>query len=300
MINKSVVRGCSDPNYSNSYEGAISMCIYCGTTNYRKIYENHYGPIPKDETGRSYEIHHIDGNHSNNDPENLKAVTIQEHYDIHYSQQDWVACLIMSDRMKISPEEKSSLAKQHAQERVNKGEHHFSKRLDGSSLASDRVIAGTHPLMTLEYKNNARMLQELKAEMGIHVFQDKELTRKNMHTLISEGKHPTCHIWTCEVCGKTGKSKTNYTRWHGTNCGKIIKYSDKGKEKCRATVAKKYEAGYINPASKVWRITDTLTGEVTEFIGLKTWAEQNNYNASTVDWSVRKHGRYKHFIIIKC
>lgn len=52
------------------------MCMYCGTNKYRKIYVNHFGPIPKDITGRSYEIHHIDGNHLNNDPNNLKAVSI--------------------------------------------------------------------------------------------------------------------------------------------------------------------------------------------------------------------------------
>jgi hypothetical protein len=31
-------------------------------SNYRKIWENYYGLIPIDEKGRSYEIHHIDGN----------------------------------------------------------------------------------------------------------------------------------------------------------------------------------------------------------------------------------------------
>jgi DNA polymerase III epsilon subunit-like protein len=35
------------------------MCIYCNTKNYRKIYENHYAPIGKDNNGRSYDIHHI-------------------------------------------------------------------------------------------------------------------------------------------------------------------------------------------------------------------------------------------------
>ena len=28
---------------------------------YRKIYEAHYGPIPKDSDGKTYEIHHLDG-----------------------------------------------------------------------------------------------------------------------------------------------------------------------------------------------------------------------------------------------
>ena len=31
-------------------------------TNYRKIYEKVYGPIPREDNGRSFEIHHIDGN----------------------------------------------------------------------------------------------------------------------------------------------------------------------------------------------------------------------------------------------
>ena len=61
------------------------MTIYlkrASTTITRKIYIKHFGNIPKDGDGRSYEIHHIDGNHSNNDPSNLRAVTIKEHYEI--------------------------------------------------------------------------------------------------------------------------------------------------------------------------------------------------------------------------
>lgn len=87
------------------------MCIYCGTQYHRLIYENHFGPIPKDEEGRSYEIHHVDGNHNNNELSNLTCVTIKEHYAIHLEQGDHKACLIMAARMQISPEEKSRLAK---------------------------------------------------------------------------------------------------------------------------------------------------------------------------------------------
>lgn len=86
------------------------MSIY-SSTDHRKIYETLVGPIPKDEDGRSYEIHHIDGNHNNNEITNLLCVSIKEHYEIHKSQGDFKACLIMSQRMKISPEEKSHLAK---------------------------------------------------------------------------------------------------------------------------------------------------------------------------------------------
>lgn len=86
------------------------MNIY-SKSDHRKIYEKYVGPIPKDENGRSYEIHHIDGDHSNNNLSNLLCVSIKEHYEIHKAQGDFRACLIMSQRMKISPEEKSYLAK---------------------------------------------------------------------------------------------------------------------------------------------------------------------------------------------
>jgi hypothetical protein len=72
---------------------------------HRKIYIKHFGAIPN-----GFDIHHIDGNHSNNDPSNLKAVSLQEHYDIHYSQGDYAAALRIAQRMGLSKEQKSKLA----------------------------------------------------------------------------------------------------------------------------------------------------------------------------------------------
>ena len=71
---------------------------------YRKIWSNAYGEIPKDDKGRSYDIHHINGNHNDNRLENLKAVSIQEHYDIHSANGDTFACQKILFRMKVSPE----------------------------------------------------------------------------------------------------------------------------------------------------------------------------------------------------
>ena len=76
-------------------------------TTYRKIYEDHFGPIPLDESGRTFEIHHIDGDHLNNSIENLKAVPIQEHYNIHYAQGDWAACLLIANRIVITAKQKT-------------------------------------------------------------------------------------------------------------------------------------------------------------------------------------------------
>lgn len=73
------------------------------TKSYRKIWETHFGKIPKDENGRSYEIHHIDGNHTNNNIENLKCLSIQEHYNIHYKNGDFGACVMIAKRMNMTP-----------------------------------------------------------------------------------------------------------------------------------------------------------------------------------------------------
>jgi hypothetical protein len=78
---------------------------------YRYLWRKHFGPIPKDDLGRSYEIHHIDGNRDNNDLSNLKCVSIQEHYDIHKRQGDWAACWSISKRLNLSARELNELRK---------------------------------------------------------------------------------------------------------------------------------------------------------------------------------------------
>lgn len=70
--------------------------------NYRTLWEKHYGEIPKDSDGRSYEIHHKNGNHKDNRIENLECVTIKEHYDIHYNNGDYGACVMIAKRMNLS------------------------------------------------------------------------------------------------------------------------------------------------------------------------------------------------------
>jgi hypothetical protein len=109
---------------------------------YRKIYQDHYGPIPKEADGRSYEIHHIDGDHNNNNPSNLKAVTLQEHYDIHYAQGDYNSCLLMSFRINLNPEELSALRSKAAYERVANGTHPWSDKEKAKIRNQKRTAQG--------------------------------------------------------------------------------------------------------------------------------------------------------------
>jgi len=113
---------------------------------HRSLYKKHHGIIPTDDTGRPYDIHHIDGDHTNNVITNLVAVSIQEHYKIHFLQGDWDACLAILVRMESGPDEISAMSKKVQAERIKNNTHHFQKRSDGTSLASDRVKNGTHHL----------------------------------------------------------------------------------------------------------------------------------------------------------
>lgn len=211
------------------------MCIYCGTNKYRKIYEGHYGPIPKDTTGRTYEIHHIDGNRKNNSPENLIALSIQDHFDLHYSQQDWFACHRLATRMRKPKEEIAELsrqaqlqkvasgthpwqdkkaAKRRAKKLVKAGTHPLLRRADGTSHASDRVAAGTHHFLggELQRKHNAKRVKD-----GTHPFLDKKATKARVKKQLATGKHASQIQKTCEHCHRAVDS-ANYSRWHGDRC----------------------------------------------------------------------------------
>lgn len=219
---------------------------------YRKIYKQHYGEIPVDADGRSFEIHHIDGDHTNNDPLNLKAVTIQEHYDIHYSQGDWYACLLIAGALQISPEEKSNLARlaalkavkngthnflggqiqrQTQQRLVEAGKHHWQDSEKASKRNLKRIAEGTHTFLDKDW---AREKELKKVKNGTHPFLGGEVSRKTNQARVEKGTHnflggnsvrnqlvngthPSQIKKVCPHCEKTVSSGM-FNRWHGNNC----------------------------------------------------------------------------------
>lgn len=81
-------------------------------TNYTKIWETHNGPIPFDDLGRRFHIHHKDGNKKNNKIENFLCLSAQDHYNLHYKQGDYFEChLIAKNHLNLSKEDFSNLAK---------------------------------------------------------------------------------------------------------------------------------------------------------------------------------------------
>jgi UDP-N-acetylmuramoylalanine-D-glutamate ligase len=217
--------------------------------NYRKIYEHHYGPIPIDNNGRSFEIHHIDGNHTNNNPENLIALTIQEHYDIHYNKKDYYAAKLIAQRMKKSPEEIIELNKLHNRKMIENKTHpflgpymnkknieqgtHLSLNKEACRKNANRLIAeGRSPLLGLSKKRVEdgshnflggeiqRLTQNKLKAKGLHNFSS-ELSRSVQLKRIAENSHPFQNQpkVECPHCKKIGL-KGAMKRWHFENCKK--------------------------------------------------------------------------------
>ena len=70
--------------------------------NYRRIWIKANGPIPVDEHGRSFEIHHIDGNRRNNVLENLQCLSTEDHYQLHYDKKEFYAARLIAQRLGFS------------------------------------------------------------------------------------------------------------------------------------------------------------------------------------------------------
>jgi|LakMenEpi03Aug12_release.lakeMendotaPanAssembly.Ray.scaffolds.fasta_scaffold413827_2 hypothetical protein len=189
---------------------------------YRKIWIKHNGPIPKDIDGRTFEVHHLDGNRKNNDISNLVCVSIQEHYDIHLSQGDYAACILIAKRINTSPQLLSELATKNNLERSKRPgfvsvfakrpdgssvasdqasnpewNSPFSKRPDGSSVASDLVSKGKHHLLK---RNDGSSLTKDRVTNGTNPF-----LKQFRKTVV------------CPHCGKTGDNSI-MKRWHFDKC----------------------------------------------------------------------------------
>ena len=183
--------------------------------NYRKIYEKHYGPIPCESNGRSYEIHHIDGNHNNNDITNLRLVTIKEHYDIHHSQGDWGACQAIALRIEQFSENISTLASKSNRERVNNGTHHLlggsqqraawaKRREEGTaSYNGDRLVLRKSALAQVAAGNNAlvggdiqRKTNQLRIKNKTHHLLGSSHNEKRL----ADGNHPSQIKTLCLSC----------------------------------------------------------------------------------------------------
>ena len=137
-------------------------------------------------------------------------MTIEEHYNIHKEQGDWAACLIIARRMKISPTEKSILAKESNKKRIANGTHHFKSSEWQRENQLKRVEAGNHHLL------GGAIQRKQVADQTHHLLGGK-IQRKTQLSLLANGKHISQKFQICEYCGREF-NLGNYKNWHGDKC----------------------------------------------------------------------------------
>lgn len=124
---------------------------------YRKIWEiTNNKKIPK-----GYEIHHIDGNHDNNEPDNLKLVSIEEHLEIHKQQKDWGAVQAILMRIENCDRKEIALAASKKQKELfTEGKHNFQKcdkKEIGKQIIKKRMEQGQPAFLNIQNtKENSR------------------------------------------------------------------------------------------------------------------------------------------------
>jgi len=199
---------------------------------YRKIWEYHNGPIPLDMEGRRYEVHHIDGNHSNDAIENLRLVTIQEHYDIHFEQGDHGACLAIIMRMdvpvEVSKKLQSKLSKALQAKRIAEGTHNFTSE-NSKKVQAKRIQEGTHNFQGEQGSLNALQRNKKLVELGKHPWAGelgKAHNKKLAAERLANGTHPflgdrnpnkNMPKIVCPHCKKIG-GRNLMKRYHFENC----------------------------------------------------------------------------------
>lgn len=161
---------------------------------HRKIYKEYHGNIPVDNTGRTYDIHHIDGDRSNNDIDNLVALTIEEHYNLHLNQGDTQAAAAIMMRLNKSSNEISRLNSIAAQQRVSNRNHPWLG--DGSYQREQQNILkerGNYYQYSQQHKDMISNRNKDYVARGVHNFQTvdarqtvSDRNKKN----IENGTHP--------------------------------------------------------------------------------------------------------------
>ena len=163
---------------------------------HRQIWEQHYGPIPKDKHGRSLEIHHINGDHTDNRIENLKLVTIQEHYNIHWEQGDYVACHLIAQRMAKTPQELSRLISESNKRRTGKLNPFFGKH----HTAKNKAIFARNARLTHTGKIQS---EETKKKISASLMGVKKTKEHSQNiALAHKGKAYKGYTWKVEYKGK--------------------------------------------------------------------------------------------------
>jgi hypothetical protein len=171
--------------------------------NYRKLWESIHGIIPKDSSGRTFDIHHIDGNRKNNSIDNLICLSLEDHYKIHLkqfeetkSEKEFRSLIFLSSRINksvnnltgwtVSQETKDKIrntlkGKKRPDEVVKK----FQEKLKGYKWTEEQVNSRIEGLKNF-YKENDR---ESRSEWRKNISESHKGKTLSDETKLKLSKH---------------------------------------------------------------------------------------------------------------
>lgn len=203
---------------------------------HRRAFKKAHGRAPKP----GYHIHHLDGNHKNNDPSNLVEVTPLEHYNIHKSQGDYGACVLLAKAANALPEELALIQQLHGKKCVEEKRGIHNEMWDrkqhikqiwkdappgrkpvtnGVDILKFRTEEEVQAFLTKNekwrkgYPDAFIQNWKTKSTRRISAEEAKELSTKR----VEQGTHNFLIQTTCPHCGKIGKGPM-MKRWHFANC----------------------------------------------------------------------------------
>lgn len=173
--------------------------------NYRRIWINAFGPIPVDEQGRSFEIHHVDGNRKNNSLDNLQCLSIEDHYKLHYEKKEYHAAHLIAKRLGMSLK---NISNWNMTEEVRK-KLSESKKGSKNPMKDPAVAKKVGDALRGRKKSKEAERKRLETARKNGTLMRTEETRLKM-------KKPKEKI-ECPHCGFIG-GVSSTKRWHFENC----------------------------------------------------------------------------------
>ena len=203
---------------------------------YRKIWEKTYGKIPVDSEGRSYEIHHVDGDRSNNVLNNLKCISIQEHYEIHKKQGDESACHAIKIRMGEAltdwkHTEKAKAKMSQAKRGKKRKPHSEETKLKMSEVQKGKKLSLEHKQKLSDIKRSKEKIKCPHCGKLLDLINARRWHFENCLVVTGKTKHSrkpfseehlnnlkkAKNVVVCPYCKKIGGANI-MRRWHFENC----------------------------------------------------------------------------------
>lgn len=184
------------------------------TKRIRELWAALYGPIPVDENGVTFDIHHVDFNPNNNAPSNWKALSIADHYQVHRDNKDWYSALLISYRLKKKPNDLTAVIENVVE---------LTKKRTLSAEARENIAAakrGTKwtPEQRIKMKDinkGRKHSAEAKAKMSAAQKGRKASpeAKKNMSLARIGKKYPVRKGWSQEAKDRQSAAKMGKPLW---------------------------------------------------------------------------------------